>query len=233
MKQKTKAGTKEKAQVVIPEVLKPERAMVKHGQQKLPVQEMTPDARVNVIRSHLDKMENVQTIFAGGAVIIGMELIALKSQVNHGEFETIFKERIERPRFTYRTARKYMLAADLARTSMLKSGNDVIASSWDVAPSAMSIQKRRSLTEALGGLLNGKTLSDLLMGDRPTGGGGNGPAPRNGAKAEMQAVVETYKALRTQLARQILSHKHWRMLPADELASLRHALETALEELPK
>jgi len=127
---------------------------------------------------------------------------------------------------------RVMKAADLVRTKLLKSGNDVVASSWDVAPSAMSIQKRRSLTEALGGLLNGKTLSDLLMGDRPTGGGGNGTAPRNGAEAEMQAVVETYKALRTQLVRQILSHKHWRMLPADELASLRHALETALEELP-
>jgi hypothetical protein len=51
-----------------------------------------------------------------------------------------------------RTAQKYMQAADKVRTKLLKAGNDVIATSWDVAPSAMTLAKRKSLTEALGEL---------------------------------------------------------------------------------
>jgi hypothetical protein len=226
MKQKNKA---EKVQA---EIVKPERGLVKR-EAGGKVADMAPEARVNVIRGHLDSMENVQTVFAAGAVTIGLELIALKNQCAHGEFETLFAERIERPRFTMRTARKYMHAADRVRTKLLKSGNDVIATSWDVAPSAMTLAKRKSLTEALGELLTGKTLSDLLMGDRVVGGGGpGGRAPSSGAEAEMQATEQVYKALRLQITREIITRKAWRMLPADELQHLRQVLETAVRELP-
>jgi hypothetical protein len=228
MKQKNKV---EKVQA---EIVKPERGMVKRADAgKAQAQEMTPEARVNVIRGHLDSMENVQTVFAAGAVTIGLELIALKAQTNKGEFEEIFKERIERPRFQMRTAQKYMQAADRVRTKLLKAGNETIATSWDVAPSAMTLQKRKSLTEALGELLTGKTLSDLLMGDRPVGGGGpGGKAPSSGAEAEMQATEQVYKALRLQITREIITRKAWKMLPEDELQALRQVLETAVKELP-
>jgi len=214
------------------EVLKPERGVVKR-EAGGKVADMAPEARVNVIRGHLDSMENVQTVFAAGAVTIGLELIALKNQCAHGEFETLFSERIERPRFTMRTARKYMHAADRVRTKLLKSGNDVIATSWDVAPSAMTLAKRKSLTEALGELLTGKTLSDLLMGDRPVGGGGpGGKAPASGADAELEGVVQVYKALRIQIIKEIVTRRAWKMLPEDEIQVLRQTLETAVRELP-
>jgi hypothetical protein len=194
---------------------------------------MTPEARVDVIRGHLDSMENVQTVFAAGAVTIGLELISLRNQCAHGEFETIFVERIERPRFTMRTARKYMQAADRVRTKLLKAGNETIATSWDVAPSAMTMAKRKSLTEALGELLTGKTLSDLLMGDKPVGGGGpGGKAPSSGAEAELDGVVQVYKALRMQVTKEVVQRKAWKMLPDDELQVLRQTLETAVRELP-
>jgi hypothetical protein len=224
---------KHKAEKVVAEVVKPERGLVKRADGKAQAQALTPDARVNVIRTHLDSMENVQTVFAAGAVTIGLELIALRNQCAHGEFETIFQERIERPRFQMRTARKYMQAADRVRTKLLKSGNETIATSWDVAPSAMTLAKRNGLKEALGELLTGKTLSDLLMGDRVVGGGGpGGRVPSSGAEAEMQATEQVYKALRLQITREVITRRAWKMLPEAELQALRQTLETAVRELP-
>ena len=80
---------------------------------------------------------------------------------------------------------------------------------------------------------NGKTLSDLLMGDRPVGGGGpGGRAPKTGADAELQAVAQIYQALCKQITREIIAGKNWRMLPEQDLRDLRHTLETARDALP-
>lgn len=221
------------AAVVEPEVMPAERGLVKRGAAKqVPTKEMTAEARVDVIRGHLDSMESVQTVFAAGAVTIGLELLSLKAQTPRGEFETIFEERIARPRFTMRTARKYMQAADSVRTKLLRSGSEVIAGSWDIAPSAMTIAKRNSLHEALGDLLTGKSLSDLLMGDRVVGGGGKGgSAPTTGKAAEEAAVVESYEALCRQIVREIVTSKRWQTLDADAIKHLRNALSAASEQI--
>jgi hypothetical protein len=218
---------------VVPEVMPAERGLVKRGKaSQVPTKEMTAEARVDVIRGHLDSMESVQTVFAAGAVTIGLELLSLKSQTPRGEFETIFEERIARPRFTMRTARKYMQAADSVRTKLLRAGSDVIAGSWDIAPSAMTIAKRNSLHEALGDLLSGKSLSDLLMGDRVVGGGGKGGStPTTGKAAEEAAIVESYEALCKQIVREIITGKRWQKLDPDALGHLRNALRSATEQI--
>jgi hypothetical protein len=226
---------KKKSVVVeTPEVLKAERGLVKRatGKQQLPTKEMTPEERVDVIRGHLDSMESVQTVFAAGAVTIGLELLALRAQTQHGVFEQIFEERIARPRFTYRTARKYMQAAERVRTKLLRSGCDVIAGSWDIAPSSMTLQRRKSLHDALGEVLTGKSLSDLLMGDREVGGGGKGGSvPSTGKEAEQEAIRQSYEALAKQITREIVSQSRWKRLSTDELDHLRLALSTALDSI--
>ena len=229
-KSKKTADVAQKAEV--PEVLPAEHAVAKRGGKQLPTKEMTPEARVDVIRGHLDSMESVQTVFAAGAVTIGLELLALKSQTPRGEFETIFDERIARPRFTMRTARKYMQAADRVRTKLLRSGSEVIAGSWDIAPSSMTIAKRNSLHEALGELLTGKSLSDLLMGDHAVGGGGKGGStPATGKAAEEAAVVESYEALCRQIVREVITSKRWQKLDPEALGHLRNALRSATDQI--
>jgi hypothetical protein len=231
-KQKKAEVTQAAEAAEVPEVMPAERAVAKRAGKQIPTKEMTPEARVDVIRGHLDSMESVQTVFAAGAVTIGLELLSLKSQTPRGEFETIFEERIARPRFTMRTARKYMQAADRVRTKLLRSGSEVIAGSWDIAPSSMTIAKRNSLHEAIGEMLTGKSLSDLLMGDRAVGGGGKGGSePATGKAAEEAAIVESYEALCRQIVREIITGKRWQKLDPDALGHLRTALRSASEQI--
>lgn len=222
---------KHKKVALTPEVMPKAGALVKRS--KLPVAEITVEERIKVIRNNLDMMENVQLAFAAGAVQIGMEVLALKAQTPYGQFETLFHEQLERPRFTWRTAQKYMRAAEQVRVKLLKSGSQEIAESFDVPPSAMTLAKRRKLQDVLSEVLNGKTLSDLLMGDRQvTGGGPGGRAPSTGAEAQLEAHVQIYQALRKQITREILVSKNWKHLPAREIADLRTVLEQAANELP-
>lgn len=208
-------------------------AIAKRG--KLPVAEISADERIGMVRKMLDTMENVQTAFGCAAVQIGMELLALKEQTPTGQFEQLFEEQVARPRFTIRTARKYMQAAETVRKHLLKSGHAAeIAESWDVPPSAMTIAKRRKLQDLIGDVLNGKTLSDLLMGDRPAPGGGPGgrPAPTS-AEAQLQAVEQVYQELCKGLEREIITHQNWRKLPKEQIVSLREHLRCCLDTVEK
>jgi len=215
------------------EVLPPERGVARRCG-RMPVKEISAEERITVIRGHLDNMENVQTIFAAGAVVIGMELLALKQQVPYGDFDSLFREKIERPRFTRRTAAKYMQAAERVRVKLLRGGNETIADSWNVAPSAMSLAKRRDLNGLLGEVLNGKTLSDLLMGDRPAGGGGagGGDAPRSGADAVKQAAAEVLADLCARISRELVQRRTWTQVDPADVEKVRTVLKAAMDELP-
>jgi hypothetical protein len=214
------------------EVLPPERGVARRGG-RMPVKEISAEERITVIRGHLDNMENVQTIFAAGAVVIGMELLALKQQVPYGAFDSLFREKVERPRFTRRTAAKYMQAAERVRVKLLRGGNETIADSWNVAPSAMSLAKRRDLNGLLGEVLNGKTLSDLLMGDRPVGGGAGGDAPRSGADAVKQAAAEVLADLCSRISRELIQRRTWTHMEPADVEKVRTVLKAALDELPR
>jgi hypothetical protein len=224
----------QKQRVEKPEVMpKGGVAVAKRGA-TLPVKDVSVDERVHIVRNMLDTMENVQTAFAAGAVQVGMELLALKEQSPYGEFDKIFQDQIERPRFSRRTAAKYMQVAEQVRIKLLKSDQyrNQIADSWNVPPSAMTLSKRRELQTILGEILNGKTMSDLLMGERVIGGGGKGgSAPTTGKEAEQEAIRQSYEALAKQITREIVSQSRWKRLSTDELDHLRLALTTALDSI--
>jgi hypothetical protein len=96
----------------------------------------------------------------------------------------------------------------------------------------MTLQKRKSLHDALGEVLTGKSLSDLLMGEREAGGGGKGGSvPSTGKEAEMEAIRQSYAALAKQVTREIVAQSRWKMLSTDELDQLRNALSTALDSI--
>jgi hypothetical protein len=194
--------------------------------------DVSAEERVGLIRNSLDKMEGVQLQFACGAVFIGLELIALREQLR-GDFWRVFEERLERPRFSDRTARQYMRAAEKVRVKLLHAGKVDLGDLWDVAPSALPLARRRDLQDAVGTLVNGRCLSQLLLDldsrgpKRLTAG-----APGAGAAAEERAYAEVWTAIRKQLASEGLHRKSWKHLDARGLAALRECLESVLASLP-
>jgi len=232
---KAKAGVKKvQKQKVKPAAEAPASvALVRRGAElKMPVKIMGTEARIDVIRGWVDSLEAVQFQFATGAVLVGMELLALKQEVGRGEFMKIFAERIERPRFSYRTSAKYMQAAESVRVKMLKSGVKNLAEIWDVAPSALSMERRRELQNAVGSVLNGATLSQLLLGKGSKGGAGASGKVPTSAEAMMAAQKEIYAALAARIVADVVEKKTWKMLDPEDVAKVRQALESALDALP-
>jgi hypothetical protein len=208
-------------------------AVVKHDPRMYVSEVRTAEQRVDLIRKSLDQMENVQLTMASGAVMIGLELLALKSDLGYGEFGRVFAERIERPRFSSRTAHVYMQAADKVRVNLLRAGAEGIAEVFDVAPSAMSMANRNKLVSAVGSLLSGKTLSNLLLDlDSKPKMLPTGRTPATGAAAEMEAHVALWSDLTKRLANEGVARKSWKFLEPDKITALRKLLTTVLNELP-
>ncbi len=194
---------------------------------------LTPEVRIDLIRQGLDKMEAVQLTFASGAVFIGMELIALREQVPHGQFQRIFQERIERPRFGYRTAMQYVRAAERVRTKILKSGELDLSDLWNVAPSDLPLARRRELQEAVGELVNGRSLSQLLLDlERPVHKALAAGTPTTGAEAEMQARRELWRDILARLQKEAVTRKSWKLLPEDDIDAIRQVCADVVASLP-
>jgi hypothetical protein len=195
--------------------------------------EMTADARIDLIRHSIDRMEAVQLTFASGAVFIGMELLALREQIPHGDFQRIFVERIARPRFSYRTAAQYIRAAERVRTKILQAGELDLSDLWNVAPSDLPLSRRKELQDAVGELVNGRSLSQLLLDlemVRPKQIAAGTPA--TGAEAELQARREVWKSILAGLQKEAVQRRSWKLLPPEDVEAIRSICQDVLDTLP-
>lgn len=196
-------------------------------------EERTPEQRIDLIRGYLDRMEAVQLQFASGAILIGMELLALKENLPHGEFIGVFKERLERPRFSIRNAQQYMQDANRVRVKLLKQGHMNIAQVWDVPPSALTIAKRRELQGMIDQVVDGKSLHGLrgAMGtDKPRQLTARGPS---GADAEREAHGRVWVDLCKRLTEAAVHRKTWKYLSADSRRIVREQVKLALDAIPE
>jgi len=231
MKQETKKETTKKSTALVkkdsvtrgtPTRIAPQDEAHKH----------TADERVDIIRKGLDSMEAVQLTMATGAALIGMELLALKKAAGNKEFEKMFAERIERPRFGMRTAFRYMSVAEQARVGLLRAGYQELNDVFDMPPSDMPMEKRQMLSKALGDMLGGKTLSNLLMGEREVKQI-TAPKATTTAAAMEEMHQQTWKKICEDLARYGLDKKTWKHLDQDQISQVRQCLTAVLSEMPK
>lgn len=127
------------------------------------------EERVVFVNGSLDKLEGVQNQFAAGCILIGMELLALKSELGHGNFKETFASKIERPRFAYRTAARFMKIAEVLRVKLAAGSSvrlgEVLAMA--LAPSAMADKDRDELLKRLSDAVQGKTMQQLMLDFAP------------------------------------------------------------------
>lgn len=194
----------------------------------------TPEDRIELVRGYLDKMEAIQLQHATGAILIGMELLSLKEQVGHGSFVDIFEKQIERPRFSYRSAARYMQDAARIQKRIAKTGNAKLLHFLDVAPSDMSVSIRRELTDVIGNIADGRNLSDLrgALGTRAPAQLTDG-SPASGKHAELDAHAKVWNDLCKRLTEAAVHRKTWKFLGDDTRKIVRETLKTALAEIPE
>ena len=91
------------------------------------------------------------------AVLCGLELLAARAQVHHGEWLPWIAANCE---FNERTAQRYISIAELAMPR-LQGGQP--AAYIDVAPSQMSATDRKALVKSVADLTEGKSIRELQM----------------------------------------------------------------------
>lgn len=191
----------------------------------------TPEQRVGLVRDYLDKLEAVQIQHATGAILIGLELLALKDQIGRGDFQRVFEEQIERPRFSLRSAQRYMQDAHRIRMRLLKSGHVSLAEVMDVAPSEMSIVRRKELTSLIGQAVKDNTLTGLrgALAQEKQRRLAN---PGDAAKAMADAHVQVWQEMMRRLTIEAIQRKSWKHLNEETRKIVRQHLQSALAEIP-
>lgn len=195
----------------------------------------SPEQSIELIRSCLDKLEVVQMQHTAGSIFIGLELLAIKDQLGRGEFMNVFHKQIERPRFAYRTATRYMADAHRVKQTMLKNGSVNLAGILNIAPSALPMERQRELQKIITQAVGDRTMTGLrgaLGADQPRAPKQLAADAPTGKEAEMKAHIEVWEELCQQFARE-LSRKTWRFLDPDVRKKARKVLELALSEIPE
>lgn len=201
-----------------------------------------PTDRVCFIVAALDKLEAVQNQYAAGCVIIGMELCALKKELGYGKFEKTFAEKIERPRFGNRTARRFMKVAEMLRVKLATGASVKLGEvlSMALAPSAMREEERLELSERVALACSGRTMQQLMLDfqDRPKAL--SAPVEAVSAEERKKKDFEFYHKHYTDGWTEILGHlaklssKHsWNYLRDDKIKEIRQCLNGVLTLMPK
>lgn len=198
--------------------------------------------RVDFVIGALDQLENVQNQYAAGCILIGMELLALKNDLGHGQFIETFTEKIERPRFGYRTAARFMKVAEVLRVKLATGSSIKLgeALSMALAPSAMSDSERKELLKRVGDAAQGKTMQQLMLDFAPQA---NRPAlpPGDDDEAETNRKTAAYwrmhynqalNDLMDRLSKIVTAKKFLGALSDDELRQHRQVLEAILSHFP-
>lgn len=209
--------------------------VVSKGGRGISPAEKTPEQIITTIRGFLDKMEVVQLQHATGAILIGLELLALKDQLGHGEFKEVFAQQIERPRFSYRSAARYMQDANRIRRKMAKDGGVTLMGILNIAPSALPIARQRELQGIISEAVGNRNLSALrgaLGTDQPKQITAGQPA-MTAKDAELQAHARIWMDLCRKITHEAVTAKTWKHLTPDARKVARNSLKTALESMPE
>jgi hypothetical protein len=195
----------------------------------------TPEQRVEAVRGYLDKMEVVQLQHATGAILIGMELLALKDQLGHGSFSDVFEKQIARPRFSYRSASRYMCDANRVRRKMLKDGGITLMGVLNIAPSALPMARQRELQAVIAEAVGDRNLSGLrgALGSDAPKQITDGKSALTGQVAEREAHAKVWADLCRKITHEALGCKSWKWLAPDALKHARNCLQSAFEAMPK
>ena len=213
---------------------------VQAKERERPIVTPVPKDRVDLICLALDKIEQVQNQYAAGCVLIGMELTALKKDLGHGAFMETFSKRIERPRFGYKSAQRFMRVAEQIRMKLATSAGMKLGEALclALAPSAMGEDQRLELMAKVGQACAGKTMQQLMLdfggGKKalpPAGGSSDDEAKKDAAfwtAHYTEAWTETVADL-TKLAQK----KSLGFLNDEKLKELRGELSMVLSLFPK
>jgi hypothetical protein len=196
--------------------------------------------RVDFLNGALDSLEQVQNQYAAGCILIGMELLALKNELGHGQFTSTFAEKIERPRFGYRTAARFMKVAEVIRVKLASGSSMKLgeALAMALAPSAMTDAERKELLKRVGDATQGKTMQQLMLDFAPQA---NRPALPEHTEEELDRKTTAYwrmhynqalSDLCDRLSKIVTAKKFLGALSDDELRQHRQVLEAILSHFP-
>lgn len=167
---------------------------------------------------------------AAYAVMAGLELIAAKSTLPHGSWDSWVNTNCE---FNIRTAQRYMgLAERLTAVGALKR-----ALAGCPGGQVQTKGDRAAVLAAVGELTNGHELQQLyfdygiLREAKPTGGtreGAGRPSKAEQTQREARMAYEDWKAISGPLARYV-SSKRFLYLDAQQLNEMREILRGALD----
>lgn len=176
------------------------------------------------------------------AVLCGMELLASKEQVAHGEWIPWVESNCD---FSRMTAQRYMLLADRAIPVIQKNYPAFMALAEPIAPSLMNAKSRQLLISAVSEMTDQKTIQELQLElgiikpkTEGTPGGANNPFGRAGNPATIMDRTEAdrLKANKdwSDVCRIIVTGchaKNYRHLDKIRLWEVRETMRSVLDEL--
>ncbi len=138
------------------------------SKKNLPVKSL--DDRVASIHRCQNNILGALSQFAAWVVLCGMELNALKKEVGHGNWMQFFEEKLERPKFSLRTADVYMKVGDECKSRLLKnwtkSSNSQNSANLDflsTSPTALLPAQLEQLTTEIQKITDGRTMQELML----------------------------------------------------------------------
>jgi len=129
------------------------------------------------------------------AVKCGLELIAIKKEVGHGNWDAFFAKHFAGHGLSDRTGRRYMALGSGIKGKVLKSATVADLKLLDSAPSSLSAKEQATLTKVVAKITDGKAMSELYqdygIAKKPQGSGAKGGDTRRPEAAEGESTAET------------------------------------------
>jgi hypothetical protein len=144
-------------ETVIPEVLPAKRQVGRPAKVLSMIPQRSLSDRAAKVNEYHNSAAAAYAQASYFAVLCGLELLAARAQVHHGEWLPWIAANCE---FNERTAQRYISIAELAMPR-LQGGQP--AAYIDVAPSQMSATDRKALVKSVADLTEGKSIRELQM----------------------------------------------------------------------
>jgi hypothetical protein len=163
------------------------------------VPQRTLDERARAVNNYHNSAAAAYAQASFYAVLCGLELMAARNSVPHGEWLPWVERNCE---FERMTAHRYMALADKALPVIQKRYPDLLNGAAQVAPSLMLADSRKRLISAVSEMTDHRTIQELQLElgiIKPkvegTPGGANNPYGRAGNPATVLERAELEKAL--------------------------------------
>lgn len=165
----------------------------------LAVPQRTLAERARVVNSYHNSAAAAYAQASFYAVLCGLELMAARTSVEHGEWLPWIERNCE---FDPRTSQKYMALAEKALPVLQKRYPELLNGTAQVAPSLMREDARKRFVSAVAEMTDHRTIQELQLElgiIKPkvegTPGGANNPYGRNGNPETVLQRAEVEKAM--------------------------------------